>query len=572
MLFRSLLLALIVPVAAFAQTKIDLGPNVAIFDPSMSRDYIQGQFNSVFHAQERSQFGPQRYALLFKPGAYKVDANIGFYTQVAGLGMLPDDVDITGFVRAEADWSNDNGTINFWRDAENLSVNPPGGKDRWAVSQAAPFRRIHIRGDLQLDPRGHGWSSGGFMADCKVDGEVSSGSQQQYITRGCDIGTWSGSVWNMVFVGVNGGPAQHFPRPSHTVVDQAPVVREKPFLCVDASGNFQVFVPALRTNARGATWSSGKPEGTTIPISQFFIAKPGATAAQMNAALAQGLNLLITPGIFHLDQTLNVTRPETVVLGLGMATLVPDKGIVAMRVADVDGVKIAGLLLDSGPVNSPLLLQIGPAGSKADHSRDPISLHDIFSRIGGAGVGKATASLVINSNNVIIDHTWLWRADHGAGVGWSDNTADYGLVVLGNDVTIYGLFVEHFQKYNVLWAGNGGRTYMFQNELPYDVPSQMSWANSGKNGYAAYKIMDTVTTHEAWGLGSYCYFNVNPSMVVDHSFEAPDKPGIIFHDLLTVSLNGRGTITHIINSAGDAAGGRGTVPEYLSGYPQQAAQ
>jgi predicted heme/steroid binding protein len=554
------------PGPARSQAGIDFGPNVAVFDPTMTREFIQSQFNAVFRAQEKSQFGPARYALFFKPGVYTVDANVGFYTQVSGLGLMPDDVTINGWVHAEADWSGDNGTVNFWRDAENMAINPPGGKDRWAVSQASPFRRMHIKGDLQLDPRGHGWSSGGFMADTKVDGEASSGSQQQYITRNSDLGSWSGSVWNMVFVGVAGGPAQHFPRPSHTVIDKAPVIREKPFLCVNSAGLYQVFVPALRSNSAGTSWSGAKPAGTLLPISQFLIVKAGMTAAQMNDALAQGKDLLITPGIYHLGQTINVTRPDTVVLGLGLATLVPDNGIVAMRIADVDGVTVSGLLFDSGPVKSPILFQVGPAGSKADHSANPTVLHDIFTRIGGAGAGKATASIVINSNDVIVDHTWLWRADHGAGVGWSDNTADYGLVVLGNDVTVYGLFVEHFQKYNVIWAANGGRTYMFQNELPYDVPSQMSWTNGTHNGYAAYKVMDTVTTHEAWGLGSYCYFNANPSVVDDHSFEVPDKPGITLHDLLTISLDGKGTITHIINEAGESTGPR-TEPQYLSGYP-----
>jgi hypothetical protein len=62
----------------------------------------------------------------------------------------------------------------------------------------------------------------------------------------------------------------------------------------------------------------------------------------------------------------------------------------------------------------------------------------------------------------------------------------------------------------VLWNGNGGRTYFFQNEMPYDPPNQAAWMNGGvTQGYAAYKVADSVTSHEAWGLGSYCYFNVN---------------------------------------------------------------
>jgi hypothetical protein len=75
-------------------------------------------------------------------------------------------------------------------------------------------------------------------------------------------------------------------------------------------------------------------------------------------------------------------------------------------------------------------------------------------------------------------------------------------------VTATGLFVEHYQKYNLLWNGERGRTVFFQNELPYDAPDQAAWQHHGVNGWAAYKVSDRVRTHEAWGLGSYIYTNV----------------------------------------------------------------
>jgi hypothetical protein len=546
---------------------IDFGPNVAIFDPSMSSATIQAKLNSVFATQESNQFGLERNALLFKPGVYSVDANIGFNTQIAGLGLSPDDVTINGYVRAEADWFGDNGTQNFWRFAENMSVTPPDGNNRWAVSQAAPFRRMHVRGALQLDPRNHGWSSGGFLADSKIDGQVASGSQQQYMTRNSQIGGWSNCVWNCVFVGVSGAPAQTFPNPPYTTVAQAPVIREKPFLYINSAGAYQVFVPALRTNVSGTSWFAQTPQGASLPISQFYIVKPGATAADINAALAQGKDLLVTPGVYHLNQTINITRANTVVLGLGLATFIPDNGVVAIKVADVDGVKLAGLLIDAGTTNSPILIEVGPPGSSASHAANPTSLHDVFARIGGAVAGKATVSLSVNSSNVIIDHTWLWRGDHGSGIGWTVNTADNGLVVNGANVTAYGLFVEHYQKYNVIWNGNGGRTYMFQNELPYDPPNQASWMNGTGRGYAAYKVANSVTTHEAWGVGSYCYFNVDPSIVADRGFEVPNTPGVKFHGLLTVSLGGNGVITNVINTTGGPAQGTATVPSYVTNYP-----
>ncbi|MFF4593531.1 RICIN domain-containing protein [Amycolatopsis sp. NPDC001319] len=546
----------------------DLGPNVVIFDPSMSAASIQSRLNSIFSQQEKNQFGSQRYAVMFKPGTYSNDVNVGFYTQVLGLGLSPDAVTINGAVHVEADWfPPQNATQNFWRGAENLSVNPTGGADRWAVSQAAPYRRMHVRGDLQLDDGG--WASGGWISDSKIDGQVRSGSQQQWISRDSQFGSWNGSNWNMVFVGVNGAPQNTFPSPPYTTVGQAPVVREKPFLYIDSAGKYQVFVPALRTNTSGTSWANGTAPGSSLPIDQFYIAKPGASAADMNAALAAGKNLLITPGVYHLNQTLHVTRPDTVVLGLGIATLVPDNGITAMNVDDVNGVKVAGLLVDAGTTNSTTLMQVGAPGSTADHSADPTSLHDVFFRIGGPAVGKATNSLVVNSNNVIGDHMWIWRADHAANnsfVGWNTNTADNGLTVNGNNVTMYGLFVEHYQKTQVVWNGNGGRTYFFQNEMPYDVPNQAAWMNGSTQGYSAYKVGPNVTSHEAWGLGSYCFFNTNPSVASAHAYEAPNTPGVRFHDMVTVSLNHAGTITHVINTTG-ATTPDGTRPVNLVSYP-----
>ncbi len=545
----------------------DFGPNVFIFDPSMPSTTIQNQLTSVFTTQQSNQFGTQRYALLFKPGSYSVDANIGFYTSIAGLGLSPDDVTINGNVHVEADWSNGNATQNFWRSAENMAVVPSSGTDRWAVAQAAPFRRMHVRGNLDLAPAGEGWASGGYIADTKVDGQVSSGSQQQWITRDSTIGSWAGSVWNMVFSGVLGAPAQHFPNPSYTVVNGSPATREKPYLYIDGSGNYNVFVPSPRQNSSGVTWANGPTPGSSLPLSQFYVAKPGDSAATLNAALSQGLNLIFTPGIYHVNGTINVTRPNTVVLGLGFPTIIPDGGVVPMQVADVDGVKIAGLLFDAGQTTSSVLLQVGPTGSSASHAANPTSVQDVFFRIGGAGPGSATTSLVVNANDTIIDHIWAWRADHGAGVGWTTNPADTGLIVNGANVMAYGLFVEHFQKYEVLWNGNNGRDIFFQNEMPYDPPNQAAWMNGSLNGYAAYKVANNVTSHEAWGVGSYCYFNVDPTVNAYHAFEVPNTAGVKFHDLLTVSLGGNGTITHVINDTGATAQGTSTIPVYLTSYP-----
>ncbi|MGW0563870.1 discoidin domain-containing protein [Streptomyces sp. NPDC003016] len=545
----------------------DLGPNVHVFDPSTPD--IQGKLDEVFKKQESAQFGTDRHAFLFKPGTYNnINAQIGFYTSIAGLGLSPDDTTFNGDVTVDAGWFNGNATQNFWRSAENLALNPASGTNRWAVSQAASFRRMHVKGGLNLAPNGYGWASGGYIADTKVDGQIGNYSQQQWYTRDSSIGGWSNSVWNQTFSGVEGAPANSFPEPRYTTLNTTPISREKPFLYLDGS-EYKVFVPAKRTNARGTTWANGTPQGSSLPLSKFYVVKPGATAATINAALAQGLHLLFTPGIYHVDQTVNVNRADTVVLGLGLATIIPDNGVTAMKVADVDGVKLAGFLIDAGPVNSPTLLEIGPQGASADHSANPTTVQDVYIRIGGAGPGKATTSMVVNSDDAIIDHTWVWRADHGDGVGWETNRADYGVRVNGDDVLATGLFVEHFNKYDVEWYGERGKTIFYQNEKAYDAPNQAAIQNGTTKGYAAYRVDDSVNTHEAWGLGSYCNYNVDPTIVQDHGFKAPVKPGVKFHSLLVVSLGGMGHYNHVINNTGasTAPSGSSTVPSTVVSFP-----
>ncbi|OKI16443.1 hypothetical protein A6A07_10470 [Streptomyces sp. CB03911] len=552
----------------------DFGPNVHIYDPSMSAASIQAQLDSHFDQMKdtlSAQFSSNRVADLFKPGTYNVNDNVGFYTSVAGLGQEPGQVTINGNITVDAFNASDagNATQNFWRSAENLTINPGGGTNRWAVAQAAPFRRIDVHGNLALYPASYGWASGGYVADSRVTGQMASISQQQWYTRDSGLGSWDGGVWNMVFSGVQGAPANTFPAPPETVLATTPVSRDVPYLYVDGSNRYRVFLPSLRTNASGPSWASGSTPGSSVPMSQFYVVKAGDTAATINNALAQGCNLFVTPGIYHLNQTLNVSRANTVVLGIGYPTFVPDNGVNAMQVADVDGVRIKGLLFDAGTVNSQALLTVGPSGSGASHAANPTTVQDVFFRIGGQLAGKATNSLVVNSGNTVIDHIWAWRADHGnAGtIGWTTNTADTGLIVNGNNVLATGLFVEHYQKYEVIWNGQGGRTIFFQNENPYDVPNQAAWKSSASvNGYAAYKVGDNVTSHEAWGLGSYCYFNVNPAVANYHAFEVPNNSGVKFHSLLTVSLNYQGTITHVINDTG-AVTPTGTSPVNLVSYP-----
>jgi hypothetical protein len=568
----------------------DFGPNVKIFDPSMPVADIQATVDAIKAQQVDNEMGTQRYTLLFKPGTYGTTAQplifqVGYYTEVAGLGLSPTDVTINGSIDVYNRCltpTNCIALVNFWRSLSNLTINVTGqsgcrgNTEFWAVSQAAPLRRVKIVGNttfMDYCTAGPQYASGGFMADSVTTGSLVNGSQQQFLVRNSSLAGWSNAVWNQVFAGVQGAPAQSFPSPPYTTLATAPVSKERPFLYLDGAGKYRVFVPAVQTNSSGTTWQAAPTAGRSIPLSDFFVAKPGDSVTKINIAMALGKNLLLTPGVYDVDRSILVLRPHTVVLGMGIATLTAVNGAVPLQIADVKGVDVAGIMIDAGTVNSPALMRVGTRlGSLFGLGRDPSDptvLQDVFFRIGGPHVGKASLTLEVNSDNTILEDIWAWRADHGVAgsVGWDVNTADTGVVVNGANVTALGLFVEHYQKYNVIWNGENGKTIFFQNELPYDAPNQAAWQHDGLLGWAAYKVADRVKTHEAWGVGSYIFTNVDPTIHASHGFEVPVTPGVKFHDLLTVNLSA-GTIDHVINDTGapvsNAAIG---VPSYVVSFP-----
>ena len=564
------------PITAPAGTP-DFGPNVIVFDPSNDPTAVQAQCDTIFNQQQSNQFGDARYALLFKPGSYNVKVNVGFYTQVYGLGQMPDDTTLTGGFNCDAKWMNGNGTDNFWRGVENLAAGDATPKDEmmWAVSQAVPLRRVHVKGKMVLfQPNGKpNWASGGYMADCVVDGKIVSGSQQQWFARNSTWASWSNGVWNMVFLGDTNPPQGTWPQKPYTTIDKTPVIAEKPFLFIDKDNSYKVFVPALLKDTTGPSWVNNQVQGKAIPLSQFYIARSDKDdATSINAALDKGQNLLLTPGIYKLDAALKVTHPNTVVLGIGMPTLSPQKGTGALEVADVSGVRIACVLLDAGSVNSPYLMQVGDVSGKASHADNPTILYDIFARIGGgADLGIASTAVVINSSDVIVDHSWLWRADHGNQVGWDSNKSANGLVVNGDNVTTYGLFVEHFQQDITQWNGENGRTYFYQCELPYDPPTQDAWQQgiSPKiNGWPGYRVADYVKVHEAWGLGVYAFFHNEDGIMCENAYEVPQVPGVKIHDACVFGSKDKSGINTIVNGVGNSTvGANKNKVQRLEEYP-----
>ncbi len=528
--------------------------------------------STLIGISNEDQFSANRHAVFFKPGTYIVQAPVGYYESLYGLGATPNSVTVNGFLTPNygTTFPGANITDTFWRSLENMTINPVQNKAQnaapntlqWGVSQAAPLRRMQINGSLELVDSYCGNASGGFISDIVVTGGVNPCSQQQWFTRNSSYGSWNGGVWNMVFSGVQGAPAPSYPSPPETVLTTTPVSREKPFLYIDGSGNYNVFAPAVKRNSSGTTWTNGIGAGRSIPIGNFFIAQPSTSITDINNALLFHQNLILTPGVYQLSRPIHVYYPDTVILGLGYATLVPTNGTEAITVQDVSGVQIAGLIIDAGPVNSPVLLRMGtnfgvqlPPGGQANHAGDPSTLSDLTFRVGGATLGTATTSLEVDSSDVILDNIWAWRADHGVtptSTGWTVNTADHGLVVNGNRVTALGLAVEHYQKEQVLWNGSAGETIFYQSELPYDPPLQAAWMDGTANGYPSYVVTGKATTHTAYGLGIYSFFNLGLDIVEDNAMIVPSTSGIAIHDAGTVFLTGKGSITHVINGIGKA--------------------
>jgi hypothetical protein len=628
------------------------GPNVCVFTPQMSQTQIQDDLNNIAAQQVplSAQFNNDGYGVLFKPGTYGSAATplvfeVGYYTEVAGLGAVPQDTTINGQIEVfpnalDCASSSDcwaNSTVNFWRSMSNLTLNvmdsannyvpqpitqlPPigdsadcygGSTDMWSVSQATPVRSMIINGTLNFQAycsqTGYGsndYGSGSYVANSEINGQLDWSGNQQGIARNSDFDSTAGYVWNYVYSG-DGCPPGYTPpagtacSPTQDVFNnsqgangdqftelpQSPVTEEEPFLYTDSSGNLNAFVPAVQRNSTGPNFLSGSEAGSSLPLSSFFIANPTTPVSSINAALAHGKNLILTPGVYNLRDSIVAPHPDTVILGLGFPTLVPQTGRPALWAVSNIGVKVSGLIVDAGPVNSPVLVDVGTPGPNggpkvAEVAADPDLIQDVFFRIGGAETTpvSATVSLLDNASHSIIDDVWAWRADHGAntsitgpqgqvGAGWTYNQGDTGVVVSGDNVTAYGLAVEHYQKTEVIWTGQGGTNIFFQNELPYDPPSQAAWNKSATQlGYPAFEVSRNVKSFNGYGMGSYVVFiYTNATLWDSMAYEAPNNPGVKFTDAMdlfissTCSVNGNcptpsqsGGLQSVIDGAGGSA-------------------
>ncbi len=221
----------------------------------------------------------------------------------------------------------------------------------WAVSQAAPMRRVHVNGQTTLMDycTGPSFASGGFIADSLFE----NGADHQRFAAAVAHPqqrarpSWTNGVWNQVFSGTVGAPAQCFPAAAacggpYTTLTASPVtpgdavpLRRRPrplpglrpggtsrlgrHLVGGRSGTRPVDLPrgVLRRQARSTASDDQRQAGPTARTCCY----PGR----------------VPPRPHPQGQASRHRRPRS-----GHATLVPQQGQVAMTVADVPGVDIAG--------------------------------------------------------------------------------------------------------------------------------------------------------------------------------------------------------------------------------------
>lgn len=543
---------------------------------------------------EHGQFSATRFATMFMPGEYPdIDMKLGYYSAAYGLGGLPTDTVVGSVYVSPFVLSGGNATCTFWRSIENFAT----GDTRFAVSQATSIRRMQFDGDLKLaadssdadaplNDKGNPefsspWSSGGFLANSKVTGTVYPRTQQQWMSRNDEWGKWDhASNHNFVFAGCVGNtPADYWNNNASngrsTVLEKTEKMAEKPFLTYDGRA-YSVFVPDVEENTGGITWADDKEEaGSNVAMKDFYIANEKTDDDKtLNAALAAGKNILLTPGHYKLEKALRITKANTVFMGLGYATLeISDNNTdAAIKIADVDGVRVADILVDAGNYSENMIV-VGDQKTNVSHAQNPTVLSNIYLRIGGIE-NKHTETkdaMVINSNDVLGDNFWIWRADHSSGVAWEDyvgtdrngnevtyygNPVDKGLLVNGDRVFCYALMVEHTEGHQTYWAGEDGMTVMYQCETPYNITSQEQWmSHDGTvNGYAAYKVDDDVQNHRAYGIGIYLVNRTGN--VLENAIEAPDNDGIYLYHMAICSFAAEqgAKINHIVNGLGNAVG------------------
>ena len=546
-------------------------------------------------------FSDRRWAILFAPGVYRtLDFEIGYYVQVAGLGTSPDDVIFTDCAKGPHVPAL-NGHIHthgisldtFWRSAENFRSEASQGM-MWAVSQAAPLRRVHVTNDLYLHD-GAAYASGGHLANSIIDGHAYFGGQQQYLSRNVEFrGGASGGAWSLVFVGCTGEipepSAGTATSPSITVTENPPIRIEKPYIALQKQDRtkYELHVPvATREEAKisGPSIHSELEEIRDFSNVRVIVASSeyDPITDRIQEALDDGKDVVLSPGVYHLTRTIQMMHDNQVLLGLGLATLkAPPDGLPCLHVVPgTSGVRLAGIMLEARTSQenarmpkTSTLLEWGQEGVQdPGNPSNPGAMFDIFCRVGGGSWNRPAMSIDtmmrIHSGHVVGDNIWLWRADHselakGEEPNYpnispifhqneeNENRVETGIHVFGDDVTFYGLAVEHANGHQTVWSGERGCVHFYQCEFPYDVARKY-----GSNRYRGYLVTDTVRDHTLLGAGIYSNFR-NEVVEVEMAIQYPQNGAIQCINPFTVHLDNKGGILSVANGIGGRAVKKGT--------------
>lgn len=558
-------------------------------DPQSIRERLEATQDS-YHADHGTftsdhHFSPRRLAVLFAPGTYnQVRFQVGYYVQVTGLGRSPDQVRFVGkdsgpFVPALNRHLHEHGTCldTFWRSGENFYTQ---GNMQWAVSQASPLRRVHVGGDLYLH-EGAAYASGGHLANAQVDGRIYAGGQQQFLFKNVHMADGaSGGAWSMVYVGCTGivpAPSAGGSEEAAVTVVEKPRIRiEKPYIAMKDDGieyELRIPMPLYDGPIQGPLMDESLEQ--VVDFAQVRVVCDTEPTARIQEALDQGKHVVLAPGTYELDQSLEMRHPDQVLLGLGLATLVsPTSGDPCIKVAPaVPGVRIAGVMLEASETRAKSLLEWGHEGSNdAGTKENPGAMFDVFCRVGGATSGDREAIAVdtmmkLHSGHVIGDNLWLWRADHAelgsdtanypeiSPIFWQSEQHQYrvetGIEVNGDDITMYGLAVEHANGHQTVWSGERGVVHFYQCEFPYGVDRAFQ-----EKQFRGYLVKDHVHEHAVHAPGIYSNFR-NEAVFVETAMEYPENASVTCVNPFTVKLDNHGGISTIANGRGDAALTRG---------------
>ncbi|WPX97444.1 hypothetical protein [Candidatus Bandiella euplotis] len=456
---------------------------------------IGGPQSTMRHG-ETNEWSNKRYAILVAGGNYEMSDQfkLGYYTQVVGVADGASDVRIAPGINVlnncekvgDANCKAPGGLDNFWRSISDitLDVSRLGAPLRFAVSQASPIRDVKIIGnDILMCDWGLGgdcgFTSGGFISKMYVS-NIILGSQQQFYVANSNFGQLQAGVWNIVSHNNHGTTFGDGDISTKNLWDGYPftqinddIILQIPRIIFD-QGNWSVQIASGKKDANSFVVLSLDNDTSPTIVSKDKV-------QVINAEIAGGApGLIIMPGIYNIQGVLNIPN-DKVVLGLGLPSLVCQSDSGKCMDLGSEGAHIAGMTFDAGVYGSSsnpdnILLNVGQQYHGS--SINPTTLQDIYCRIARIDDAQASPSayacVKINSDSVIGENLWLWRADHdkqSLQIPFDINYCKHGLIVIGNDVQMNGLFIEHFNDYQTIWLGKNGKIKFYQSELPYFMPS-----------------------------------------------------------------------------------------------------